>query len=305
MAGSGFNPATLGAGAGGMFGAGLGALFGNWQNPADSAMGDMDQIPGQINKYLQPYIDQGQAQYGKLNDQYGQLMNDPGGRLNQIGAGYHQSPGFQFALQQALQGAGHAAAAGGMAGSPQHEQQNMGIATGLADQDYNQWLGNALGMYKTGLAGGQSIYNTGAQTGMAAGEDMASYFANRAKLQYEGQNAQNQRDEGIWGSIGSGLGAAAGLAMFSSAALKTYDSTPSTEEILNNVRELSLDRWKYKGIDQKFLGAYAEEFTDRFGVGDGKTINLIDAVGVLLGAIKELDKKIATLEGKQNAHTVS
>ncbi|MDD5211396.1 MAG: hypothetical protein PHV62_03210 [Sulfuricurvum sp.] len=284
------------AGGAGMLGAGLGAMFGDYKNPADAAMGDMDKIPGQIDKYLQPYINQGNEQYGKLNDQYGQLMNDPGGRLNQIGQGYHQSPGFQFALQQALQGAGHAAAAGGMAGSPQHEQQNMGIATGLADQDYNQWLGNALGMYKTGLEGGQNIYNTGARAGMSAGEDMASYFANRAKLNYEGQNAENQHEGGMWGNlIGAGATAAA---FFSSAKLKDYDSTPSTKEILDNVRELSLDRWKYKGIDQKFLGAYAEEFTDRFGVGDGKTINMVDAIGVLLGAIKELDKKIAILEGK-------
>jgi hypothetical protein len=64
------------------------------------------------------------------------------------------------------------------------------------------------------------------------------------------------------------------------------------------VRELSLDRWKYKGIDQKFLGVYAEEFADKFGVGDGKKINLIDVIGVLLGAIKELDKKIVDLQEK-------
>jgi len=182
--------------------AGIGsALFGDWKNPADAAMGDMDKIPGQISKYLDPYINQGNEQYGRLNDQYGQLMKDPGGRVNQIGQSYHQSPGFQFALQQALQGAGHAAAAGGMAGSPQHEQQNMTVATGLANQDYNQYLQNALGAYGMGLSGSQGIYNTGARAGMSAGEDMASYFANRAKLQYEGQNAENQHSGGMFGSL--------------------------------------------------------------------------------------------------------
>lgn len=292
------------AGGAGMAGAGLGAMFGDYKNPADAAMGDMDQIPGQINKYLDPYIKQGQEQYGRLNDQYGQLMNDPGGRINQIGQGYHQSPGFQFALQQALQGSGHAAAAGGMAGSPQHEQQNMTVATGLADQDYNQYMQNALGAYGMGLSGSQGLYNTGAQTGQAAGEDMASYFANRAKLNYEGQNAENQHEGGMWGNL---IGAAATAApfIFSSAALKDRIDTPSTKAILDNVRDLSLDRWKYKNIDQKFLGTYAEEFTQRFGVGDGKTINLVDAFGVLLGAIKELDKKIAVLEGTKHAHTIS
>lgn len=204
----------LAAGAGGMAGAGLGAMFADWKNPADAAMGSMDQIPGQLNKYLQPYIDQGQSQYGNLNNQYGQLMNDPGGRLNQIGQGYHQSPGFQFALQQALQGGNHAAAAGGMAGSPQHEQQNMTMATNLANQDYNQWMQNALGMYGKGLSGSQSIYDTGAKTGISMGEDMSSYLANKAKLQYEGQNAENEHEGGMWGNFLGGAGQLASLAAF-------------------------------------------------------------------------------------------
>lgn len=185
-------------------------LFGGWNNPADAAMGDMDQIPGQISKYMDPYIKQGQEQYGRLNDQYGRLMNDPGGRVNEIGASYHQSPGFQFALQQALQGAGHAAAAGGMAGSPQHEQQNMTVATGLANQDYNQYLQNALGAYGMGMQGSQGLYNTGAEMGKSAGEDMASYFANRAKLNYEGANAENQHRGGMWGTLLGAGGAVAG-----------------------------------------------------------------------------------------------
>jgi len=204
----GFNPGM--AIGGGLIGGVLGNMFDDdWENPADSAKPYMDQIPGQLNQYLDPYIQAGQRALPGLENQYGQLMNDPSGRLNQIGAGYHQSPGFQFALQQALQGSGHAAAAGGMAGSPQHEQQNMGIATGLANQDYNQWMQNALGLYGTGLQGQQGIYNTGARTGMAMGEDMASYLANQAKLAYEGQNAENQHEGGGLGSL---LGAAGTIA---------------------------------------------------------------------------------------------
>lgn len=301
------SPSWLPYAAGGaMAGAGIGGMFADYTNPADSGMSYLNQIPGQLDKYLSPYINAGQQALPGLQEQYGQLTNDPGARMNQIGQSYHQSPGFQFAMQQALQGAGHAAAAGGMAGSAQHEQQNMGLATNLANQDYNSYMRNALGMYKTGLSGQQGIYNTGAQTGMAMGEDMASVLANQAKMAYEGQNAENQQQGGMWGELGSGIGAAAGIAKyFSSKKLKDYDSTPSTREILKNVRDLSIDKWKYKGIDQKFIGPYAEEFRDRFGVGDGKTINMIDAMGVMLGAIKELDRKIANLEGKQNAHTVS
>lgn len=197
------------AGGAGMAGAGLGMMMGDYKNPADAAMGSFDQIPGELNKYLSPYIDAGNRQLPGLENQYSQLITDPGGRLNQIGQGYHQSPGFQFALQQALQGAGHAAAAGGMAGSPQHEQQNMGLATNLANQDYNQWLQNALGMYGKGLGGSQGLYDTGAKTGISMGEDLASILANKAKLQYEGQNAENQHEGGKWGQF---LGGGAQLA---------------------------------------------------------------------------------------------
>src|ERR1700741_4030115 len=88
--------------AGGLLGAGLGGLMGDWQNPADSANDYFNQIPDMLKKYMSPYIDAGNKMGGLLQGQYGNLLNNPGGMLNQIGQNYHQSPGFQFALQQAL-----------------------------------------------------------------------------------------------------------------------------------------------------------------------------------------------------------
>jgi hypothetical protein len=204
-----FNP-YLGM-AGGLGAAGLGMLMDDYKNPAEEAMPYFNQIPGQLDKYLSPYINAGNRALPGLEGQYGKLLNDPGGMLNKIGQGYQQSPGFQFALQQALQGARHAAAAGGMAGSPQHEQQSMGIATNLANQDYNSWIQNALGMYGHGLGGEENIYNVGARAGMGMGEDMASMLANQAKLAYEGQNAENQHQSGGIGSLLGGIGSLIGL----------------------------------------------------------------------------------------------
>jgi hypothetical protein len=194
------------SGGAGMLGAGLGSLFGGYNNPSDSAMKYLNQIPDQLKQYFMPYINAGQGALPDLQKQFGQLSNDPGGRINQIGQSYQQSPGFQFQLQQALQGANHAAAAGGMAGSPQHQQQNMGLATNLANQNYNQYLQNALGQYDVGLQGQQHIYDVGAQAGMGLGENLASVLGAQANYAYEGQNAQNQHDQGIWGSIFGGGG---------------------------------------------------------------------------------------------------
>jgi hypothetical protein len=179
-------------------------MFGN-NNPAHDAMGYFNQIPGQVKPYYDPYIQAGQRQLPGLESQYGQLQNDPGGRLNQIGQSYHQSPGFQFALQQALQGSGHAAAAGGMAGSPQHEQQNMELATNLGNQDYNQYMQNALGLYGMGMQGGQHLYDQGYNASNEMGQTIGNNLQSQGSLAYNGRQQQMQ-------SQGDTLGAFANLA---------------------------------------------------------------------------------------------
>jgi hypothetical protein len=173
----------------------LGGLFGGHNDPSKAGMEYYNQIPGQLEKYLSPYINRGNRAGGILEGQYGNLLNDPGGMLNKIGGGYQQSPGFKFALQQAMQGAGHAAAAGGMAGSPQHEQQNMTLATNLANQDYNQWIQNALGLYGKGLGGEEGMYGIGAKAGIGMGEDLASLLAQQGNMAYAGAAGRNQYNQ--------------------------------------------------------------------------------------------------------------
>jgi len=190
----------------GALGAGLGSLFGGYTNPAKGAEGYLNNIPGQMKGYYDPYIQAGNRAIPQLEGQYGQLMNDPGGKVNQIGGSYHQSPGFQFALQQALQGASHASNAGGMGGSPQDLQQQMGLATNLANQDYNQWMQNALGMYGKGLEGEQGMYAGGYGASNELAQSLAANSQSLAMLHYAGQMGENQHQGGEWGSILGGLG---------------------------------------------------------------------------------------------------
>src|SRR5438093_22373 len=60
--------------------------------------------------------------------------------------------------------------------------------------------------------------------------------------------------------------------------------------------------WRYKpetGLGtQPHIGPYAEDFQAAFGVGDGVTINPIDAIGVCLAAIKALSKRVEELEAQ-------
>lgn len=187
----------------------LSNLFGGGKNPADAAMPYLNQIPGQTQQYQQPWFDAGKNQLAGLQDQYGQLLKDPGGKMNQIGQSFQQSPGFKFAMDQAMQGGNHAAAAGGMAGSPQHEQQNMQMATDLGNQEYNNWMQNALGMYGQGLQGSQGMANQGQQAGQSMADMIAQTLAQQANLQFQGQRQQNQNKNDLWGGIAKGIGSIA------------------------------------------------------------------------------------------------
>ena len=72
------------------------------------------------------------------------------------------------------------------------------------------------------------------------------------------------------------------------------------EETLAKVEKLPVERWRYKeglglaGGDH--IGSYADSFRDSFGVGDGETINVVDAVGVGLSATTGLAQRVRRIE---------
>ena len=188
----------------------LSDFFKGGKNPADSAMPYLNQIPGQTQPYMQPWFDAGRNALPRLQGQYDSLLGDPGAKMNQIGQSFKESPGFKFAMQQALQGANHAAAAGGMAGSPQHEQQSMQLATDLGNQEYNNWLQNALGLYGAGLSGEQGLSQQGQQSGQSIADMIAQTLAQQGNLAFQGQRQQNQNRNDLWGNIFKGAGSVLG-----------------------------------------------------------------------------------------------
>jgi hypothetical protein len=180
---------------------------GKSSNPANAAMPYLNQIPGQTMPYLQPWFNAGMGALPGLQDQYGQLTNDPSKRLNEIGQGYKESPGLQFAIQKALGAQGRAAAAGGMAGSPQHQEYNTELATNYANQDYNNYMQNALGLYKSGLGGQQGLAQMGQQSGQSMADMIAQMLAQQGNLAFQGQAQNNQNRNDLLGFLGKGAGA--------------------------------------------------------------------------------------------------
>lgn len=196
----------------GSIGSGIAGLFGGRKgDPSKEANKYYEQIPETIKPYYDPYINAGNNALPLLQQQYLGLMNNPGEMLNKMGSSFQQSPGFKFALDQALSAAGRGSAAGGMAGSPMHEQQNMGIAQGLANQDYYNWLGNVTGLYGQGLSGEQGMAGLGANAASALASQLAQNKAQQGNLAYQGQQYKNENNP--WSNILGGAGMLTGDVM--------------------------------------------------------------------------------------------
>lgn len=192
--------------AGGALGGLLGSLFGGDSGP--DPMNYLNQITGQASPYLKPYSQAGEEELGPLAGIFGQLSSDPGAMLNKIGGQFHQSPGFNFAMQQAMQAANQGAAAGGMAGSPAAQQQAQHTATGLANQDYYNWLNQATGMFGQGLQGMQGLAGMGMQAGSNMANLISQALATQAQEAYAQRANQSQSGSGIGGILGDIAGAA-------------------------------------------------------------------------------------------------
>jgi len=176
------------------------SIFGT-TNPANAAQPYLNKIPGTISPMYQPFINAGQWALPQMQQQYGSMVNDPGSLMAKFGAGYQQSPGYQFNVNEATRGANQASAAGGMLGSPAEQQELSGRISGLASQDYNQYLSNALGLYGQGMGGLSNLYQTGYGASNQLAGDLASNLQNQAQLAYSGQANQNQQTGNLWGNL--------------------------------------------------------------------------------------------------------
>lgn len=175
------------------------------KDPSKAADKYLRDIPGMGHEMYDPYINAGKGQIPGLEKEYKDLMGNTGDVLKRLGEGYQKSPGFDFALKQALGGAGNAAAAGGMAGSPQHEMENMGLATDLANKDFNTYLQNALGLYGRGLSGSENMYQGGMNSSDALARMLAENMRDRAGNAAGGANWKNKMNFGMAGMGAGGL----------------------------------------------------------------------------------------------------
>ena len=123
----------------------------------------------------------------------------------------------------------------------------------------------------------------------AAGLEGLANAAGQAKIRREQERAARKSARlGMFSTFASIAVAAASSETFK------HDKRPVIETEGSLLERIRVEKWKYLGETTDHIGPYAEEFNDTFKVGgdDKRMINLVDAVGVLMGSVKELDAKV-------------
>ena len=161
-----------------------------------------------------------------------------------------------------------------------------------------------------GLQAGNQAVNAGTVAPNNARADAALMNQGSAAA-IQGNNATANIYSGLYGmqsqQAAAGIGGIANLAgtlgsayILSSKKAKVRKGETDEEKIVEAVKKTPVDRWQYKQDaspdQQEHIGPYAEDFKKNFGVGDGKRISVIDAVGVTFAAVKGLAKQVERLQ---------
>lgn len=159
-------------------------------------------------------------------------------------------------------------------------------ATGNAANANNQWRAN------------QGVMSQGYQGAMQGYAGQASTLNSLYGNQLSGWSAQQQQAGANAAGLMSGIGTAAGLGLMAFSSKEYKEDKQPVEGALDAVNSMPVESWKYKegiGDEGEHIGPYAEDFQKATGKGDGKTINLVDGMGITMKAVQELSEKVDQL----------
>lgn len=174
----------------------------------DDAMDAFSQYYNLIMSSYQPYIDYGMRAMPTLEETYSGLLSNPAAYQQMLGQGYEQSPGYQFQYDSAMNASNQAAAAGGQLATPAHQQQSMGVAQGLTNQDYWNYYNKNYDLFNQGLSGTQKQFQTGFDATNQMTSGMGNMYGSQANLAMaKGQSHQDLLSSLFGMAAGAGLGA--------------------------------------------------------------------------------------------------
>ena len=238
----------------------------------------------------------------QLDQSEAQLHNE---LRSNLGPGYETSTSGSTALNQWQTYRSNILEAARRGDLTMAEQLSLGMQGGAQSQ--SQFL----------TQGSSGIAAMPAQYGGMFGQAAQGYNAplqlmqNDRQLQMQASMFNAQQSAGALGALGGGLGQLAGIGLYqglqpgaggSGFLLSTKEAKEELGDIsvLEDLKSLPIKRWRYKrevGLDRsEHIGPYAEDFKDRFKVGDGRTIALVDYLGVQLAALKEIGRELELLK---------
>ena len=195
------------------------SLFGSasWSNPANAGMPYLQQIPGTISPYYQPYIDTGLNSMNQYYQNASQWATPQGAsqNYNDIAAGYTTSPYAQYQTDQMEQAAAQSAAASGQAGTPAQQAAVENQANQISSRDEQAYINSILGIENQGQQGLGALTGLGYNASNTLAEMLAKNLGAEAGMSYAGaanqniHNAQQANQEAnMWSSL-IGMGAKA------------------------------------------------------------------------------------------------
>ena len=224
-------------------------------------------------------------------------------RMFGLGQTAHQ----QGIADQTAQGQIAANARAGMSAEElTNAQLAQGARQGMSNEallEYNapaQGVATLLGASpKTPTVQGGNVFQSNVGT-----PDVQGNIQNAYTNQMNAYNQKQQSNNSMWSGIGSILGTV-GAAFISDENLKE-DIGPADSPILEAVENIPISSWRYKdgavpGDDgAKHVGPMAQDFKGFFGLGNGREIPMVDAVGVNMAATQQLARKVRALEARRN-----
>ena len=164
----------------------------------------LDKYYQQAQGYMQPYNQQGQAQYGNLDSIIRNLM-DPSALNKKWIESYTESPQALQAENMAQDHGLNAASAMGLMGSNTALNALQSGTTQIGLDDRQNYLNDMMNKYMQAAGLSQGIYNTGAGMAGQMGQNAMNMGQNSAEMAYGKQNAGGNMLSGL---IGAGIGAA-------------------------------------------------------------------------------------------------
>jgi len=186
--------------AGSIGGAVVGGLFQN--NAANKAAKASKQA-------MDAAIAQQNLNYNRTATNLNPYINAGNNALTQIGAlnsgdysSFHQSPDYQFSLDQGMKALDRSAASRGSLYSGGHSADVLNYATGLADQNYNSYYNKLAQLAGNGAGAASNLGSIGANQSANIGSLLTGNASNQAAYGYDQANANSN----LVGQLGQGIG---------------------------------------------------------------------------------------------------